>query len=68
MKSKSHPNCWSSTGEREHHCQKPSGRACISCGSPAGTAWGPYWCPECDAIRLDRISESLESITQEARA
>lgn len=43
-------------------CQEPSGRDCIDCGKPAGTLWGPYWCPDCDVKRLDKISASLDSI------
>lgn len=60
----SHPNC--SSG---HVCQKPSGRACIEteCGEAAGTLWGPYWCPEHDRERLDRITASLESILTNAQ-
>jgi hypothetical protein len=57
--SKSHPKCW---GPEGHVCQKPSGRACIDCGRPAGTLWGPLWCPDCDVSRLDGISASLASI------
>lgn len=49
----------------EHVCQVPSGRKCIDCGGPAGTRWGPYWCPPCDEKRLDRITASLESISAE---
>ena len=58
---RSHPMCW--TGDRyEHRCQTPSGKDCIECGRPAGTLWGPYWCPDCDVIRLDRISSQMESL------
>mgnify|MGYP007028447013 FL=1 len=54
----SHPNCWK--GDRyEHSCHEPSGRPCIECGAPAGTPWGPHFCPECDVIRLDRIDANL---------
>lgn len=60
---RSHPQCW--TGERyEHVCLTPSGRACIECARPAGTPWGPYFCPEHDVERLDRISASLEEIAR----
>jgi hypothetical protein len=57
----SHPQCHTEQG---HVCQKPSGRACdeAPCPDPAGTLWGPYWCPRHDEERLDRISASLESI------
>lgn len=62
MSGKSHPQCWGPGG---HVCQVPSGRDCIDCGQPAGTAWGPYWCPDCDVKRLDKISANLESIQAE---
>ncbi|MBM4707828.1 hypothetical protein GS982_01865 [Rhodococcus hoagii] len=60
--SRSHPNCWT---EKGHVCQEPSGRACIECGKPAGTRWGPYYCPDCDVIRLDRITASLDEIERQ---
>jgi hypothetical protein len=48
----------------KHICQKPSGRQCIEdeCTEAAGTWWGPYWCPEHDKQRLDRISLQLENL------
>lgn len=63
----SHQQCW--TGERyEHVCQVPSGRACVDCGAPAGTWWGPCWCPDCDVARLDRIFVSLDEIRSQLGA
>lgn len=56
-----HVPCWTGT-EYDHRCQKPSGRECYNCGAPAGTLWGPYWCPDCDVERLVRITESLDEI------
>ena len=55
----SHPNCTDG-----HVCQKPSGRACIErgCDEPAGTLWGPMWCPEHDKERLERIGGQLVSL------
>ena len=55
----SHPNCTAG-----HVCQRPSGRECIErgCQEAAGTIWGPYWCPEHDRERLDRITASLEAL------
>jgi hypothetical protein len=53
----SHPNCTNG-----HVCQVPSGRKCVDCGEPAGTKWGPYWCPDCDKKRLDRVTANLDSI------
>ena len=60
--SRPHPGCL--TGGMYEHilCVRLSGRACIECGEPAGTAWGPYFCPDCDVERLDRIDASLEEI------
>lgn len=52
--------------EAGHHvCQRPSGRACVEqgCSEPAGTRWGPLWCPQHDQERLDRITASLENIS-----
>jgi hypothetical protein len=57
--STSHPNCW---GPQGHICQVPSGKDCFDCGKPAGTAWGPYFCPDCDVKRLDKIEANLKSI------
>lgn len=59
---RSHPKCWTGV-EYDHRCHKPSGRRCIDCGEPAGTPWGPLWCPACDVIRLDRVSASLNALT-----
>lgn len=40
-----HPNC-----TEGHTCQVPSGRPCVErgCTEPAGTLWGPLWCPDHD--------------------
>lgn len=60
---RSHPNCVSG-----HVCQVPTGRECIEdgCHGPAGTWWGPLWCPEHDRERLDRINASLAALVREA--
>lgn len=58
---RSHPKCWTGTGY-DHRCHEPSGRPCVDCGKPAGTPWGPLWCPDCDVIRLDRVSAQLAGI------
>jgi hypothetical protein len=57
----SHPHCGGPDG---HVCQRPSGRTCIEpeCEQPAGTLWGPLWCPEHDQERLDRVSNRLEDL------
>lgn len=59
--SASHPDCDHPDG---HTCQAPSGRECVIpvCTEPAGTLWGPLYCPEHDAERLDHIAASLEEI------
>ena len=59
MTNESHPKC-----NPVHVCQRPSGRICVEHGCPeaAGTLWGPYWCPDHDKERLDRITASLESL------
>ena len=59
--SRSHPECWQGD-HYEHSCHEPSGRSCVECGAPAGTPWGPYFCPECDVIRLDRIDANLRAL------
>lgn len=62
----SHFGCWTGTAY-EHSCAVPSNRPCIDCGAPAGTLWGPYWCPPCDVIRLDRISANLNDLTNQTQ-
>lgn len=59
----SHPHCAAG-----HVCQRPSGHECIEpgCHAPAGTAWGPLWCPEHDQERLDRISGQLDVAVMKA--
>ncbi len=54
-----HPNC-----TKGHTCQAPSGRTCIEadCNLSAGTKWGPYWCPDHDRDRLNRVSASMDEI------
>jgi len=40
-----------------------TGKVCVECGeSPAGTAWSPYYCFECNVERIDRINVSLQEI------
>jgi hypothetical protein len=38
-----------------------TGNPCVEkgCERPAGTAWSPYWCQPCNAIRMKRISTHL---------
>ena len=63
---RSHPNCWTGQGY-EHTCHVPSGRTCLDCDQPAGTPWGPYWCPPCDVVRLDRVSAGMDEIASAPR-
>lgn len=62
---RSHPQCWTGS-EYQHVCQTKSWRTCIEdgCTAAAGTAWTPYWCPEHDVERQDRITAQLESLVQ----
>ena len=40
-----------------------TGKLCIEgCGRPAGTAWSPYWCFECNVKRMNRINEGFERL------
>jgi hypothetical protein len=40
-----------------------TGKLCIEgYGRPAGTYWSPYWCQECNAKRINDISEKLNEI------
>jgi hypothetical protein len=61
-----HPNCGPATG---HVCAKPSGQICFEsgCGEQAGTPWGPLWCPDHDAERLDRIRAQLTELSTTPR-
>lgn len=54
-----HPNC-----VNRHICHQPSGRICVEdgCTEPAGTLWGPHWCPQHDRERLDRIEAGMNEI------
>ncbi len=41
-----------------------TGKTCITpaCNNPAGTAWSPLWCFECNSQRMGRIDMQLEDI------
>ena len=42
-----------------------TGKPCINvCGRPAGTAWSPHWCFECNVERINRIRAQLEDLTK----
>lgn len=49
-----------------HH----TGKECIElgCENPAGTAWSPHWCWQCNAKRLERVSAGLEAAHQKLGA
>jgi len=34
----------------------------INCNNPAGTAWSPYWCVDCNIKRMDKITKQLDDI------
>lgn len=38
-----------------------TGKTCIEkgCSRPAGTHWSPFWCQQCNAARMRRISGAL---------
>ena len=38
-----------------------TGKNCITpgCNNPAGTAWGKYWCMECNIKRIKTIDTSF---------
>ena len=42
-----------------------TGKKCCEegCDKLAGTAWSPYWCVEHNIIRIKRINEQLEGLT-----
>lgn len=46
-----------------------TGKTCIEegCDRPAGTAWSPHWCVECNILRMDRIEKSLEESERRLR-
>jgi hypothetical protein len=45
-----------------------SGKECIEgCGRQAGTAWGPFWCFECNVKRINRIDAQLRALVSYAR-
>lgn len=60
---RSHPQCWTPDGY-VHTCADPSGWDCLDCGAPAGTRGGPFYCPPCDAARLDRIDAALDEAAE----
>lgn len=59
---RAHPDCTD-----QHVCGKPSERVCIEqeCKEPAGTLWGPYWCPDHDQQRLNRVTQQFHALHTE---
>lgn len=53
---------WLKMSREERSALEPSGRKCVDCGEPAGTPWGPFWCPDCDDKRMERIDRGLREI------
>lgn len=41
-----------------------TGKKCIEgeCNNPAGTAWSPHWCFECNVKRIDRINKQFDEL------
>ncbi len=40
-----------------------TGKECIEgCGRPAGTAWAPAWCFECNVKRMKKIDRQFNKI------
>lgn len=56
-----HPRC---QGPEGHVCQVPSHKPCYEkgCEEPAGTLWGPHWCPRHDQERINRISAQMQDM------
>lgn len=50
----------------DHH----TGLQCIEkgCEKPAGTAWSPYWCFDCNVERMRRIERQLKAIMERAES
>lgn len=45
-----------------------TGKKCIEgCGRPAGTAWSPHWCFECNVVRMRRIEKNLREMIGEKK-
>lgn len=33
------------------------------CSNKAGTKWGPYWCEDCNKLRLDHIDKGFNALS-----
>ncbi len=60
---RAHAKCWKGD-HYEHVCQKPSGHLCGEqpCDQTAGTDWGPFFCPDHDVQRLERVSAGFADL------
>ena len=50
----------------EHRTGEPC--ATPGCYRPAGTAWSPYWCFECNVERIRRIAGQLDEAVERLKA
>ena len=41
-----------------------TGKECMTegCINPAGTAWSPYWCFECNAKRIRELDKQFDAL------
>jgi len=56
--------------DRNHRGNSPeyhTGKECFEegCTNPAGTAWSPYWCVDCNIKRIERVSAQLKKIQKD---
>ena len=44
-----------------------TGGKCIEqeCNNPAGTAWSPLWCVDCNIKRISKISDQVNTLVRE---
>ena len=49
-------------GRRVDQAPYLTGTACVEvgCNEPAGTPWGPHWCPRHDTERIQRVTRGME--------
>lgn len=50
---------------KKYHTGKPC--VTLGCNNPAGTAWSPYWCFECNRDRMKSIDTNFKKITAKFR-
>lgn len=48
----------------ENSSKYHTGKECVenNCDKPAGTAWSPYFCVDCNIKRMEKIDESLRKL------